>query len=169
MKNNILEYKGYHTKIEFDAEDMVLRGKIEGISDLINFECENMQDVEAEFHTAVDDYLAFCDEVGKTPEKEYKGTFNVRINPELHRKVAILASKNGETLNATVEKAIFEYVSGEKQELLQTTIDQLSEVISNTSQYANTSRIGHRNNIVYPDFYDRYRLSYGEFKEEVLS
>ena len=27
MMNNMMEYKGYHTKIEFDAESMTLRGK----------------------------------------------------------------------------------------------------------------------------------------------
>ena len=106
-KNNILEYKGYHTKIEFDSENLILRGKIEGINDFVNFECENMKDVENEFHEAVDDYLEFCKEVGK----EYKGTFNVRIDPDLHKKLAHLASKNGDTLNASVEKAIREYVS----------------------------------------------------------
>lgn len=77
--NNILEYKGYHTKIVFNSADFVLRGKIEGINDLVDFECEDVKDVEKEFHAAVDDYLQFCEEVGKTPEKEYKGTFNVRI------------------------------------------------------------------------------------------
>ena len=56
-KNNILEYKGYHTKVEFDSENLILRGKIEGINDFVNFECENMKDVENEFHEAVDDYL----------------------------------------------------------------------------------------------------------------
>lgn len=69
MKNNILEYKGYYTKIEFNAGDLILRGKIEGISDLVNFECESMQDVKNAFHAAVDDYLTFCKEVGKIPEK----------------------------------------------------------------------------------------------------
>lgn len=39
MKNNVLEYKGYHTKVEFDSEELVLRGKIEGINDLVDFEC----------------------------------------------------------------------------------------------------------------------------------
>lgn len=105
MKNNILEYKGYHTKVEFDSEGFVLRGKIEGINDLVNFECANIQELEKEFHEAVDDYLEFCKEVGKEPDKEYKGTFNVRINPELHKKLAVLAMKNGDTLNASVEKA----------------------------------------------------------------
>ena len=60
MKKNILEYKGYHTKIELDTEEMVLRGKIEGINDLVNFESESIQEIEKEFHAAVDDYLEFC-------------------------------------------------------------------------------------------------------------
>lgn len=110
---NILEYKGYHTRIEFDAESFILRGKIEGISDLVNFESENLSTIEKEFHEAVDDYLEFCEEVGKEPDKEYKGTFNVRISPELHKKLSIKAMKNGDTLNASVEKAIMEYVSDE--------------------------------------------------------
>ena len=108
---NILEYKGYHAKIEFDSEAKVLRGKIEGINDLVNFESTSLFEVEKEFQAAVDDYLEFCEEVGKIPDKEYKGTFNIRISPELHKKLAIVALQNGETLNATVEKAITEYVA----------------------------------------------------------
>jgi predicted HicB family RNase H-like nuclease len=108
--SNILEYKGYHTKVEFDSVDFVLRGKIEGITDYVNFECMTIKDVEKEFHNAVDDYLKFCAEVGKNPEKEYKGSFNIRISPELHRRLALLAFANGDTLNASVEKAIAAYV-----------------------------------------------------------
>lgn len=108
---NLLEYKGYHTKIEFDSEDLVLRGKIEGIKDLVNFESADISTVEEEFHAAVDDYLEFCKEVGKEPDKEYKGTFNIRISPDLHKRLAIIAMQNGDTLNATVEKAIVNYVT----------------------------------------------------------
>lgn len=104
--NNILEYKGYYTKIEYSVEDQVLYGKIEGIKDLVNFECENLTDVEKEFQDAVDDYLAFCEDLGQSPEKPYKGVFNVRVSPELHRKAAIAADKKGETLNAFVTDAI---------------------------------------------------------------
>ena len=111
MKNNLLEYKGYHTKIEFDSEGLVLRGKIEGIGDLVDFECESSKDAEKEFHTAVDAYLEFCKEVRKEPDREYRGTFNVRISPELHKKLAILAIENDDTLNASVEKAIQAYIS----------------------------------------------------------
>ena len=91
MNNNVLEYKGYYTKVEYSAEDQVLFGKIEGIKDLVSFECEKLGDVEMEFHEAVDDYLAFCKDLGESPDKPYKGQFNVRIPPELHRKAAIAA------------------------------------------------------------------------------
>lgn len=111
-KKNILEYKGYHTIIELDVETFVLRGKIEGINDFVNFESDDPKTIEQEFHLAVDDYLEFCQSVGKEPDKEYKGTFNVRIQPDLHKKLATLASKNGESLNTTVEKAIQAYVEG---------------------------------------------------------
>lgn len=67
--------------------------------------------MEEEFHAAVDDYLEFCKEVGKEPDKEYKGTFNIRISPDLHKRLAIVAMQNGDTLNAMVEKAIVNYVT----------------------------------------------------------
>lgn len=107
---SVMEYRGYCTKIEFDAEAKILHGKIEGINDLVTFECEDAAQIEAEFHTAVDDYLDFCQEVGKQPEKEYRGLFNVRIKPELHRRIAAEAVKQGTTMNALVEQAIRSYV-----------------------------------------------------------
>ena len=111
MMENIMEYKGYYTKIEFVAETMTLRGKIEGISDYIDFESDDVFHIEEEFHAAVDEYLEFCKEVGKEPEKEYKGTFNIRISPELHKKVALCAFRDGCSLNAEIEKAIASFVN----------------------------------------------------------
>lgn len=69
---NIIEYKGYYTRVKFDAESKNLRGKIEGINDYIDFETKNPSDIEKEFHMAGDDYLEFCREAGKEPEKGYK-------------------------------------------------------------------------------------------------
>ena len=74
----------------------------------MDFQTSNIADVEKEFHCAVDDYLIFCSEVGKEPEKEYKGTFNVRIKPELHKKLAFKALEDGDSLNKAVENAIAE-------------------------------------------------------------
>lgn len=108
---DILEYKGYHTRIVFCAESCTLRGIIEGINDYIDFESDSIQEIEQEFHSAVDEYLAFCEEVHKNPEKEYKGSFNIRISPELHKKIAQKAYNDNVSLNAEVEKAIASFVS----------------------------------------------------------
>lgn len=60
-------YKGYCTSIRYSAEDKVYHGRLDGISDLINFEGATQADVEREFRLAVDDYLAYCEEIGKEP------------------------------------------------------------------------------------------------------
>lgn len=108
---NVLEYKGYFTKIEYSAEDKILHGKIEAINDLVNFEAENAEEIEKEFHLAVDDYLEFCKGIGKSPDKTFSGSFNIRIRPELHKMLSIKAMKSGISLNKAVEQAISSYVN----------------------------------------------------------
>jgi len=115
--NDVLEYKGYHTRVAFDSVSMVLHGKIEGINDLVTFESESVSEIENEFHKAVDDYLAFCEDIGQEPNKEYKGSFNIRISPELHRKLVEVSFFNDESLNSSVEKAIDFYVQSEEMKM----------------------------------------------------
>jgi len=107
-----MRYKGYSTRPEYSAEDHIFYGTILGISDLVDFQSENARELEDEFHRAVDDYLAFCEEVGKKPQREYSGLFNVRIPPELHRELSQLAQAEGVTLNKAVEQAIRALVGG---------------------------------------------------------
>lgn len=103
---HVLEYKGYYTKVEYSIEDKLLHGKIEGINDLVNFECSSADQVEEKFHEAVDDYLLFCQDIGAEPEKCYKGSFNVRLSPELHRRIAVAAAVQGMSLNQFVANAM---------------------------------------------------------------
>ena len=110
---NILAYKGYLTKIEYSVEDQVLHGQIESIVDLVTFESDSINEIEKEFHEAVDDYLLFCTEIGKEPNKAYKGSFNVRVEPQLHKEIALIAYKNGDSLNETIEQALKIYVNQE--------------------------------------------------------
>lgn len=65
---HMLNYKGYFTIPEYSAEDGIFYGKILGISDLVDFQAESLQAMEDEFHRAVDNYLEFCGEIGKTPQ-----------------------------------------------------------------------------------------------------
>ena len=69
MKSNgLLRYRGYSAKPEYSAEDRIFYGRILGISGLVDFQFEEADDIENEFHKAVDDYLQYCMENGKCPE-----------------------------------------------------------------------------------------------------
>ncbi|MBE6784220.1 MAG: type II toxin-antitoxin system HicB family antitoxin [Ruminococcaceae bacterium] len=104
--SNILEYNGYYGSSEVSVEDGVIFGKILHINDLVTFEADNLQDLNVAFQEAVDDYLEFCKANGKNPDKPFKGSFNVRISPENHKRIAIDAAKQNMTLNQFVEQAI---------------------------------------------------------------
>lgn len=110
MNNNFLKYKDYLAKIEYDADEKLLYGTIQGISDLIIFEASSVSEIEKEFQDAVEDYIETCKELGKSHEKAYKGSFNVRIDPEQHRKIARLAFRENITLNKLVADAIQEKI-----------------------------------------------------------
>lgn len=77
-----------------------------GIRALISYEGTTARELIEDFHSAVEDYLAFCEAEGKEPEKAYKGSFNVRISPELHKQAVISANARGISLNSLVENAI---------------------------------------------------------------
>lgn len=104
--SNILEYKGYVADVIFDVESRVLTGSVLGIRDSVIFEAGSCSDVETAFRDAVDDYLSFCEEKGKEPEAPFRGSFNVRISPELHRQAAMAARERHESLNRFVADAI---------------------------------------------------------------
>lgn len=104
--NNLLEYKGYHATINYDSDDNILIGKVCWITDNLTFEGETVDDIQTAFHETIDEYLIFCEEQGKEPCKEFRGTFNIRITPEMHRAATICATQKNITLNQFVAQAI---------------------------------------------------------------
>lgn len=78
----LLKYKGYTARPEYSAEDHIFYGTILEISDMVDFQAENAEDLENEFHKAVDDYLAFCAEIGKIPQRERHSMKMITV-PEL--------------------------------------------------------------------------------------
>jgi len=104
--SDFIHYRGYVGKVEFSEDDSVFHGKVVGIRSLITFEGDSVTTLVEDFRKAIDDYYAFCSEKGIKPEQAFKGSFNVRVNPTLHRNAALKASATGITLNAFVENAI---------------------------------------------------------------
>jgi predicted HicB family RNase H-like nuclease len=104
--NNVLTYKGYIGSVNFSADDNVFFGKLEGINDLITFEGETVQELKDAFYYMVDEHIKDCEKENMPAEKSYKGSFNIRLTPELHRRAAISAKMHGTTLNTFVKESI---------------------------------------------------------------
>lgn len=106
MKKDILVYKDYIATIHFSTDDELFFGKIEGIDDLITFEGTCVDELKKAFEDSVEEYIELCCEADKEPLKSFKGSFNVRLNPELHKKAYRIAVEQGMSLNKFVHRAI---------------------------------------------------------------
>ncbi|RDV11115.1 type II toxin-antitoxin system HicB family antitoxin [Pontibacter diazotrophicus] len=108
--SSTIKYKDYIGSVEYSAEDKVFFGKIEFINDVVTFEGTTVEELEQAFQDSVDDYLEMCREIGKEPEKAFKGTFNIRMQPELHKEAARLSIVQGKNLNQLVVEAVSQYI-----------------------------------------------------------
>lgn len=109
--NDILKHEGFMGTVHFSSEDECFYGKIVGIDDLITFEGQDVESLKNAFMDAVTDYKAICEKSNKPLHKSYKGSFNVRISPELHKKAVHKSIMLGISLNQLIQKAIEEEVS----------------------------------------------------------
>lgn len=101
-----LEYKGYVGTADLSEEDGVFHGKLAHLRDLVTYEGSTAKSLAKAFREAVDDYLTDCETEGREPDKPYKGQFNVRTSPELHRAYARVAAARGQSLNEVVTDAL---------------------------------------------------------------
>ena len=113
-----LKYREFIGSVHFSAEDEVFYGKIEGVNDLVTFEGSTVHKLQRAFKEAVEDYLQLCTEVGKEAFKSFKGTFNVRIRPELHSKAFEQALLEGKTLNQFVQESIERNLKSDQEKVL---------------------------------------------------
>ena len=113
MKDTII-YKNFTGSVHFSCGESVFFGKIEGIDDLVTFEGDNTVEIMRSFEEAVDDYTLLCEENSRPIQKTYRGSFNIRIPPELHRKAVHTSLKRGLSLYQLVQAAIEKEVKERK-------------------------------------------------------
>jgi len=106
MKKDKIIYKDFIGTVHYSTDDELFYGKIEGINDLVTFEGLSVKELKLAFEEAVDDYLELCADMEKEPFKSFKGSFNVRISPDLHKKAYRVAVEEGVSLNQFVQQAV---------------------------------------------------------------
>lgn len=109
---NLVRYKDYVGSVDFVDGKLIV--KILYIDDIITTECDSASGAQQAFEELVDDYVETCANVGKEPSRPFKGSFNVRISPSLHRSIVMCSMESGESMNAWIEKALAEKVQGQK-------------------------------------------------------
>lgn len=103
---DVMTYKGYIGSVHYSEDDETFYGKLEAINDLITFEGESVRELKKAFQESVDDYVETCRQMRREPQKPFKGSFNIRLSPALHKRAALEAAKKGVSLNQLVQDAI---------------------------------------------------------------
>lgn len=103
---DLMQYKGYYGSVHFDDEDLIFHGKIEFIRALVSYEATNAKGLKKAFREAVDSYLETCYGQKLEPEAPFKGSLNVRLGPELHRRVAIAAIQHHLSINKFIVETL---------------------------------------------------------------
>ena len=102
----MLRYKGYIGQVEFDDEAEIFHGEIIGIRDVITFQGKTVASIKKSMKDSVEDYLAMCKKHGKQPDKPFSGKLVLRIDSDLHRKIACAALKDGISINKWISEAL---------------------------------------------------------------
>jgi predicted HicB family RNase H-like nuclease len=102
----IMRHDGYVATIELDEEAGLFHGEVINIRDVLTFQGRTLDELKAAFADTISDYVEWCRERGKEPERPYSGNFTLRLSPELHRRIATVAAREGKSINAFIADAL---------------------------------------------------------------
>lgn len=95
----MMTYKGYGGSVRFDDEAGIFHGEVTALRDVVTFQGRTVDELKAAFQDSIDDYLDYCASRGEEPNKPFSGRFVLRVDPDLHRRLAEISASEGESLN----------------------------------------------------------------------
>lgn len=110
MKNT-MKYKGYWATIYYSDEDECFWGEVQGLKNTsITFEGKTVKELKKDFKDAIDYHLKVCKERGEEPEKQCKGSLNVRLGVELHNQAKMKSIEKHISINELIKEAVAMYL-----------------------------------------------------------
>jgi predicted HicB family RNase H-like nuclease len=103
---NTMTHDGYIAEIMLDEEAGLLSGIVLNTRATLHFAGKTVEELKAAFAETIEDYREWCRSEGKGPEKPYSGTLSLRIAPDLHRRIAGKAAREGKSINAVIGEAL---------------------------------------------------------------
>jgi predicted HicB family RNase H-like nuclease len=105
---NSMTYRGYTARMDFDADDKIIVGRVIDIDDIITFHGVSIPEFELAFKTVVDGYIHACDQLGQAADKPASGRMMLRVNPAVHAAAVKASARSGQSLNKWAEKVLGE-------------------------------------------------------------
>ncbi len=108
-----MNYQGYQTSVTFEEEADIFHGTVINTRDVITFQGKSVEEIRIAFKDSVNEYLKFCAERGREPEKPYSGRIALRIPSSLHRTASSAARAEGKSLNSWLAAAVERAAAGQ--------------------------------------------------------
>ena len=103
---NHMTYRGYTARMDFDAEDKIIVGRVIDIDDSITFHGSSVAEFEAAFNAAVEGYISACEQLGQAADKPASGRMMLRVNPAVHAAAVKASARSGQSLNKWAEAVL---------------------------------------------------------------
>ncbi|MCL1908549.1 MAG: hypothetical protein FWG12_04170 [Holophagaceae bacterium] len=103
-----LEYKGYTASLEYSQEDKCYMGDLMGTKHMLYFTGLTKEEAQHNFHDLLDDYLEYCMEQGKEPEKP-PTSFSLNATPNSYAIAKHGAAMEGIEMHEYVDHALQAY------------------------------------------------------------
>ena len=103
---NSMSYRGYTARMEFDPDDKIIVGRVLDIDDIISFHGTSVAEFESALHSAVDGYIAACEQLGQAPDKPDSGKMMLRVDPAVHAAAVKASARSGQSLNKWAEQVL---------------------------------------------------------------
>jgi predicted HicB family RNase H-like nuclease len=102
----MITYKGYTASLDIDVEAGMLYGRVLDIHDVVTFKAKTVDEARREFQNTIDDYLAYCRNLGEEPDQPFSGKLPFRTTPENHQKISLAAKMSGKSINCWIEEVL---------------------------------------------------------------
>lgn len=113
----MMEYKGYVGQVSFDDEADIFHGEVINTRDVITFQGRSVEEIRLAFHESIDEYLQWCRERKKIPDRPFSGKLIVRIPPALHRSIFLSAKHEGKSINKWIEEHLTSSFSSSPEDI----------------------------------------------------
>lgn len=103
---NIMDFGEYEAVISYDPEIQMFRGEFVGLNGGADFYADSIRKLRREGEISLRVFLDFAKKKNIPAKKRFSGQFVLRLDPEIHKKYAVLARSRNMSLNQVLSQTL---------------------------------------------------------------